>query len=205
LITLVNWPPSALDVKTVGAGEHMKKIRSLREITAAIAALLMILVSAARLLAGTSAANLELLSKSSLVYIATVRKSGDQSKAVPIWFTTTDDGSLLINTAPDSWKAKRIKRGSPVMIWIGKADGPAFIGKAEITGDPKDLDKIVADYPKKYTIAWVGLFRPSRKKYDAGTSVAIKITPVRDLPDGFQSAPGTPAPALDKSATPAPH
>ncbi|HEY2663546.1 MAG TPA: hypothetical protein VGI47_04350, partial [Candidatus Binataceae bacterium] len=81
----------------------MRKIRSQKGISIATAALLMIVVAAASLLAGTSAANLDLLSKSSLIYIATVRKSGDQSKAVPIWFTTTDDGSLLINTAPDSW------------------------------------------------------------------------------------------------------
>jgi general stress protein 26 len=177
----------------------MRQIRTLKPISTAIAALLMIAISTVSTVAATSAANLELLAKSSLIYIATVRKSGDQSKAVPIWFTTTDDGSVLINTSPDSWKAKRIRRGSPAMIWIGKADGPAFIGKAEITNDAKDLDKIVADYPKKYTIAWIGLFRPSRAKYEAGTAVAIRINPVRDLPEGFQSAPGTPAPALDAS------
>lgn len=184
----------------------MTKIRRLKEIWSAIAALLMSLLCASSVPAATSATNQELLAKSSLIYIATVRKSGDQSKAVPIWFTTTDDGSVLINTSPNSWKAKRIRRGSPALIWIGKADGPAFIGKAAITNDPKDLDKIVADYPKKYTIAWIGLFRPSRAKYEAGTSVAIKITPMRDLPDGFQSAPGTPAPPLEASAGPAsPH
>jgi len=178
----------------------MKQVRSVKRIATAFVTLLVVAVSALSAVAATSAANLDLLSKSSLIYIATVRKSGDQSKAVPIWFTTTDDGNVLINTSPDSWKAKRIRRGSPALIWIGKADGPAFIGKAEITNDPKDLDKIVADYPKKYTMAWFGLFRPSRAKYEAGTSVAIKITPVRDLPEGFQSAPGTPAPALDASA-----
>ena len=183
----------------------MTKIR-LNGISGAGAAILMILLFASTLPAATSAANQELLAMSSLIYIATVRKSGDQSKAVPIWFTTTDDGSVLVNTSPNSWKAKRIRRGSPALIWIGKADGPAFIGKAEITNDPKDLDKIVADYPKKYTIAWIGLFRPSRAKYEAGTSVAIKITPKRDLPDGFQSAPGTPAPPLEASVAPAsPH
>src|SRR5580704_11434916 len=77
--------------------------------------------------------DLDALAKSKLVYIATVRKDGNQSRSTPVWFTTTPDHILLIQTKPDSWKAKRIRRGSPAMIWIGTADGPAFIGKAEIT------------------------------------------------------------------------
>jgi len=37
---------------------------------------------------------------------------------------------------------------------------------------------------------------PSQAKFDSGKGIAIKITPVRDLPDGFASQPATPAPAL---------
>src|SRR5262249_28669436 len=72
------------------------------------------------------------LTKADLVYVATVRKNGTQSKAAPVWFTFgLDNNSILIQTGPTTWKAKRIKRGSPVLVWIGKDDGPAFIGKAE--------------------------------------------------------------------------
>ena len=76
------------------------------------------------------------LLQASLIYIATVRKDGNQSKAAPVWFTTTSDGQVLIQTSTTTWKAKRIRRGSPVIVWIGKRTGPAFIGKAEITTDP---------------------------------------------------------------------
>ena len=134
------------------------------------------------------------------MYIATVRKDGNQSKAAPVWFTTTPDHLLLINTSPTSWKAKRIRRGSPAMVWIGAEDGPAFIGKAEITSDPAVLNRIITDYPEKYMMARVGLFRPSQEKFDKGSVVAIKITPVRDLPN-FTSQPGTPAPSLEASAS----
>ena len=79
--------------------------------------------------------DIDAFAKSQLVYIATVRKDGNQSRSTPVWFTTTPDHILLIETKPDSWKAKRIRRGSPAMIWIGAVDGPAFIGKAEITSD----------------------------------------------------------------------
>src|ERR1019366_7150869 len=63
--------------------------------------------------------DIEAFSKASLVYIATVRKDGNQSKAAPVWFTTTRDHVLIINTGPSSWKAKRIRRGSPALVWIG--------------------------------------------------------------------------------------
>ena len=143
---------------------------------------------------------------SSLVYIATVRKDGNQSKSTPVWFTTTPDHILLIETGPNSWKAKRIRRGSPAMIWIGAEDGPAFIGKAEISNDPELETRIITDYPQKYLTARVGLFKPTKEKFDSGQIVLLKIMPVRDLPS-FTNQAGTPAPKLEPaaSATVAPH
>ena len=83
-----------------------------------------------------------MLSNSQLIYIATVRKDGNQSKAAPVWFTiSADSNAILIQTGPNTWKAKRIRRGSPVLVWIGSADGPAFIGKAEITSDAGGTDE----------------------------------------------------------------
>ena len=138
------------------------------------------------------------LSQASLIYIATVRKDGNQSKAAPVWFTPgADNNSILIQTGPDTWKAKRIRRGSPVLIWIGTAIGPAFIGKAEITSDAAIRNKILDDFRKKYFANRTLGVGPSQAKFDSGKVIAIKITPVRDLPDGFVSQPATPAPALE--------
>lgn len=134
------------------------------------------------------------LSQASVIYIATVRKDGNQSQAAPVWFTTTPDGRVLIQTATTTWKAKRIRRGSPVIVWIGKRSGPAFIGKAEITTDPAVSSQIVNDYPHKYLLARLGFFRPTQQMFTEGRIVAIKISPVRDLPEGFASSPGTSAP-----------
>src|SRR5258705_12399310 len=100
------------------------------------------------------------LAKSTYIYIATVRKDGNQSKAVPVWFITTSDNQVLIETGPGSWKAKRIKRGSPALVWIGSRTGPAFIGKAEIV-QAKDLqDHVVEQYPKEYMLARIRVERP---------------------------------------------
>jgi hypothetical protein len=138
------------------------------------------------------------LSQASLIYIATVRKDGTQSTAAPVWFTTMPSGLVLIQTAPTSWKAKRIRRGSPVIVWIGRRDGPAFVAKAEITSEPAVINRIVTDYPQKYLLARIGLHRPTNKKFMQQQIVAIKIIPTRDLPEGFASAPGTPAPNLNE-------
>jgi general stress protein 26 len=141
------------------------------------------------------------LAKADLVYVATVRKNGTQSKAAPVWFTTgTDHNSILIQTEKTTWKAKRIRRGSPVLVWIGKADGPAFIGKAEITSDASILDKILKDFREKYWQNRVMGVGPSRAGFDSGERVAIKITPVRDLADGFTSQPGSAPPSMEPSA-----
>jgi general stress protein 26 len=141
------------------------------------------------------------LAKGELVYVATVRKNGTQSKAAPVWFTTgLDNNSILIQTGPSTWKAKRIKRGSPVLVWIGKADGPAFIGKAEITSDAAIRDKILKDFREKYWQNRVMGIGPSRAGFDSGQRIAIKITPVRDLKDGFISQPGSAPPAMEAAS-----
>ena len=142
------------------------------------------------------------LAKSDLVYVATVRKNGTQSKAAPVWFTSgADKDSILIQTGPTTWKAKRIKRGSPVLVWIGKADGPAFIGRAEITSDAALIDKILKDFRAKYWQNRVMGVGPSRAGFDSGQRIAIKISPVRDLQDGFTSEPGSAPPSMGPSAT----
>lgn len=153
--------------------------------------------------AAASARDAAAFGDASYLYIATVRKDGNQSRAARVWFIATPDGRMLFDTNSDSWKAKRIARGSPVIVWIGTADGPAFIGKAEIIRDPAVQDQMIEAIPKKYWLARMGLFGPKRAKFDAGQIITIRISPERDLPEGFQSQPGTPAPALsEKAVTP---
>jgi hypothetical protein len=147
--------------------------------------------------AHVSQRDIDALSKASIIYIATVRKDGNQSTPAPVWFTVTPDHLVLIQTQPGTWKAKRIRRGSPVIVWIGKKHGPAFVGKAEITSDPAVPRQIVQDYPKRYLMVRFGIHKPTQEMFDKGEVIAIKITPLRDLPEGFASKPGTPAPSLD--------
>jgi len=141
------------------------------------------------------------LAQTTKIFVGTVRKDGNQSRAAEVWFTTGADGTVLIQTPPATWKAKRIGRGSPAIVWIGAENGPAFIGKAEITREAAAIQKILDDFRERYLMNRIGGVGPSRAKFDAGRVIAIKITPVRDLPDGFASEPGKPAPRIDNAAS----
>jgi phosphatidylglycerophosphate synthase len=146
--------------------------------------------------------NLDALSRASRIYIATARGDGNQSKPVPVWFTLTLNHSILIQTGRSSWIARRVGRGSPVIVWIGRRNGPAFIGNAEIRNDPKLRKRIVDDYLRKYLLARLGFHRPRQERFDAGEILAIEITPIRDLPEGFGSEPGRRAPSSSNAEPP---
>jgi hypothetical protein len=144
------------------------------------------------------------LAMANVIYVATVRKDGNQSKAAPVWFTVAPGHAVLIQSAPITWKAKRIRRGSPVIVWIGRRDGPAFVGKAQITTDAEVLSRIIDEYPRRYLLARLGFHRPTRAMFDQGRIVAIRITVLRDLPEGFVSRRGMPAPSFDAAPAGAP-
>jgi hypothetical protein len=65
--------------------------------------------------------DLDALPKASL---ATARKHSNQGNAAPVWFTLAPDHAVLIQTPPSTSKEKRICRGSPVIVWIGRHEGP---------------------------------------------------------------------------------
>src|SRR5881628_644620 len=69
------------------------------------------------------------------IYVATRRADGTPSKVVPVWFTV-DGEAVYFTTGPESHKARRIARGSPLLVWVGRPDGPHFVGRAELVRDP---------------------------------------------------------------------
>lgn len=174
----------------------MARTRRIPAVLVLAAGGLLALARAEAALGELSRRDADALAGASLVYVATVRKDGNQSTAAPVWFTVMDERAVLIQTGPTTWKARRIRRGSPVIVWIGDRGGPAFVGKAEITRDPAVVRRIVGDFPKRYWMARLGLHKPTAASFEKGTRVAIEITPLRDLPAGFSSQPGAPAPTV---------
>jgi PPOX class probable F420-dependent enzyme len=110
------------------------------------------------------------------LYVATRRKDGSSSKVAPIWFMADDD-AVYFTTTPSSYKAKRIAKGSPVLVWVGSEQGPHFVGKGEIVRDPAVAEKMAPVYDQKYWISWFGFFRPNPERVRAGKTLIVRVTP----------------------------
>lgn len=116
------------------------------------------------------------LESSKEIYVATKRANGTMSKVVPVWFMF-DGEAIYFTTVPSSYKAKRIKKGSPLYVWVGSADGPQFVGPAELLRDPDLAARMAPVYAKKYWIAWLGLFKPNPERVRSGKTVIVKVRP----------------------------
>jgi len=113
------------------------------------------------------------------IYVATTRANGKWSTAAPVWFIY-DGEAVYLTAAPTSYKARRIKRSSPVRIWVGSTEGPSFTGKAEIIEDLALVERMGTAYQQKYWLAWLGFFRPRASRVASGQTLAIKVTPLDD-------------------------
>jgi hypothetical protein len=132
------------------------------------------LVMAAVAVAGFSPAVTTALQSSKEIYVATKRHNGTMSKVVPVWFMFDGD-AIYFATLPSSYKAKRIKKGSPLYVWVGSPDGPHFIGPAELVTDPDVAARMAPVYAQKYWIAWLGLFKPNPERVRTGKTVIVKV------------------------------
>lgn len=118
----------------------------------------------------------EHLARNKEIYVATLRKDGSRSTPVPVWFGLME-GSIWFTTSPDSWKAKRIRRGSPVFVSVDGKRGPFVKMKAEIVLDGNKAEQLGEVYDEKYWIAWLGFFRPSKSRNESGKTILLKLTP----------------------------
>lgn len=110
------------------------------------------------------------------IYVATERKDGTRSKPVPVWFGYMDN-ALWFTTSPDSHKGKRVKRGSAMYVSAQGENGPFIKTKAEVIKDGALAERLGEVYSKKYWIAWLGFFRPSRARNESGKTILLRLTP----------------------------
>jgi hypothetical protein len=135
-----------------------------------------LVVAVAAAAAGFPADVTEALKTSKEIYVATRRADGTPSKVVPVWFMY-DGEAIYFATGPESHKAKRVAKGSPLLVWVGSESGPHFEGHAELIRDPEVAAKMAPVYSQKYWIAWLGLFRPNAERVRSGKTLIVKVTP----------------------------
>lgn len=136
-------------------------------------------IAAELLLQGVPLEMAEKLADAKEIHVATQRKDGTRSRTAPVWFGVMD-GSLWFTTSPETYKGKRIRRGSPVFVSVTGKDGPFVAMKAEIVRDGEAAEKLGALYKKKYWIAWLGFFRPRRERVLSGQTLLIRLTPMEE-------------------------
>jgi len=149
---------------------------------------------APRLLArGAAPAGVEAaLAASPLVYVSPLLADGRESRCHgEVWFAWID-GSAVIITASDRWKARAVARGlDRARLWVGDhgpwkrtlghdegfRQAPSFEARAAIAKDAALLDRVLADYERKYP-AEIGRWRDKmRQGVSDGSRVLIRYTP----------------------------
>jgi hypothetical protein len=110
------------------------------------------------------------------LYVATRRADGTTATVTPVWFSFDGD-AIWFTTAPTTHKARRIARGSPLLVWVGGRDGPHFVGRAELVRDPAAAARMAPDYVRRYWLARLGLFRPRPARVRDGKTVLVRVTP----------------------------
>jgi hypothetical protein len=148
----------------------------LAALVAVVMGLVPVVAMADEIVQGVPAKTAVQLTRSKEIYVATQRKDGKRSQAVPVWFGLMEN-AVWFTTSPGSIKAKRIAKGSPVFLSAEGKDGPFTKMKAEIIKDGAKAEQLGEIYKQKYWIAWAGFFRPSRARNESGKTILLKLTP----------------------------
>jgi hypothetical protein len=108
----------------------------------------------------------EALEKSPFVYVSPLRSDGSESRCHgEVWYAWLD-GTVVINTRSETWKARALAAGlGRARIWVGDygrwkgtfggrneafRQGPDFLARAEVSRDKALGERVLAVYARKY-------------------------------------------------------
>jgi PPOX class probable F420-dependent enzyme len=118
------------------------------------------------------------------VAFTTYRRNGE-AKTLPVWIADLGDGTVGFTTASSSYKVKRLRNDSRVVLQPSDAKGNVRPGTEPVTGtgvvhQGADFERIKKILLKKYGIQYRGIaFMGSIAKLigkGSGTDAAIAIT-----------------------------
>lgn len=133
------------------------------------------------------------LETSRYVYVSPLRSDGSESTCHgEVWFAWLD-GAAVVTTATSTWKVRAVARGlDRARVWIGDhgrwkrmlgrneafREAPQFEARARAFQDPELLDRLLANYEKKYPKE-IGRWAPRMRAGHAnGTRILIAYEPV---------------------------
>jgi len=139
--------------------------------------------------AALDAASTKALESSPLVYISPLRSDGKESRCHgEVWYAWID-GTVVINTAFDRWKARSVRAGlDRARIWVGDfgrvkglvganeefRKGPVFEARAEFVKDSAVLDRLLEQYESKYPAEIAKWRGPMRSGFEDGSRMLIR-------------------------------
>lgn len=123
------------------------------------------------------------LGKEPYISLTTFKRDGTPV-STPVW-VAGDDGRLLVHSAADTWKVKRIRRDSHVRVAscgaTGKVHGEAIAAEAAIRPDTALVEELEArKYGLKYRLVHLsGVLNRTLRRQPAPESVTIEIVPAK--------------------------
>ena len=133
------------------------------------------------------------LRDSPYVYVSPLRSSGSESTCHgEVWYGWID-GSVVLITSKESWKARSLTKGlDRARIWVGDYGrwkqffgrnedfraGPSFEARATAVRDVELLDRLLASYEIKYPEEVADWRDKMRSGFHDGTRVLIRYTPI---------------------------
>jgi hypothetical protein len=132
------------------------------------------------------------LEESSFVYVSPLRADGSESTCHgEVWFAWLD-GSVVLTTGSERWKARALRRGlDRARIWVGDhgtwkrtlgtsdefRKAPSFEARASVVKDVAILERMLATFERKYPKE-IGAWRDKmRRGFTDGSRTLIRYTP----------------------------
>jgi len=133
------------------------------------------------------------LEKSGFVYVSPLRSDGQESTChAEVWFAWLD-GSVVLITGSERWKARSIARGlDKARIWVGDhgrwkklvgrnedfRQAPKFDARAEAVKDEALLERMLAVFERKYPAEIANWRDKMRSGFRDGSRTLIRYTPI---------------------------
>jgi hypothetical protein len=115
-------------------------------------------------------------------WFGSYKKSGEL-KTVPVWLTV-NKGQIEFLTPGSSFKVKRLRRNPKAVCYIGKKNGPAISGTAEIISDRLEQSRVYRKYWRIHPILMMlGIGLRVWIEMQLGNRVVVRVQP--DEPNPF--------------------
>jgi len=108
-------------------------------------------------------------------WFGSYKKSGELKK-IQVWLTV-NQGRIEFLTSADSYKAKRVRRNPKVICFLGRENGPAVPGTAEIVADRDTSERLYRAYRKSHSFLMLFLGRGIHKRIASGEQVVVRVHP----------------------------